>query len=90
MFGPKNYRLTPTAAVARSSSHEHTDYFRDRCGLHFGGAIMAGDEVAPSQCLVGKSNSHQRNSAGHHRPGGSNLESVAGSRVDPSPERTLQ
>jgi hypothetical protein len=43
---PKDYRLTPTAPVERSSAHEYADYFRDRCGLHFGGAIVARHEVA--------------------------------------------
>ena len=45
---PKDYRLTPTAPVERSSAHEHADYFRDRCGLHFGGAIVARHGVAAS------------------------------------------
>jgi len=43
---PRDYRLTPTAPVERSSANEYADYFRDRCGLHFGGAIVAGHEVA--------------------------------------------
>jgi hypothetical protein len=43
---PKDYRLTPTAPVERSSAHEYADYFRDRCGLHFGGAIVARNGVA--------------------------------------------
>jgi len=43
---PKDYRLTPTARVERSSANEYADYFRDRYGLHFGGAIVAGHEVA--------------------------------------------
>ena len=42
----KDYRLTPTAPLERSSAHEYADYFRDRCGLHFGGAIMARHGVA--------------------------------------------
>jgi hypothetical protein len=43
---PKDYRLTPTAPVKRSSAHEYADYFRDRRGLHFGGAILARHGVA--------------------------------------------
>jgi hypothetical protein len=45
---PKDYRLTATASVERSSAHEHADYFRDRRGLHLGGAIMARYEIAAS------------------------------------------
>jgi hypothetical protein len=45
---PKDYRLTATASVERSSAHEHADYFRDRRGLHLGGAIMARHGVAAS------------------------------------------
>jgi hypothetical protein len=43
---PKDYRLTATASVERSSAHEYADYFRDRCGLHFGGAIVARHGIA--------------------------------------------
>src|SRR6266478_2319949 len=87
---PKDYRLTPAAPVERSSAHEYADYFRDRCGLHFGGAIVARHGVAARECLVGKSNPDQLDSARHYRACRSNLESLAGSRVDPSAKRPLQ
>ena len=51
---------------------------------------MARDEIAADQRLVGKSSPDQRDSARHYCACRSNLESLAGPRVNPSPERPLQ
>src|SRR6266436_2699719 len=74
----------------RTSEHEHAHHFWDRRRLYPGRTIVASDGIASRQCVVGKNHSHQFDSARHYGACWSNVESLAGSRVDLSSQRPFQ
>src|SRR5438132_11560601 len=74
----------------RSSAHEPDHRFWNRRWLYAGGALVAGDGIAARECMVGTGDPDQLDSTRHHRPGRSDLESLARSHVDLPFERPLQ
>ena len=51
-----NYRLTQLSIFMDDECHEHSHHLRDRSRLHRRGAVVAGNEVAARERVVGPSN----------------------------------
>src|SRR6266404_3329142 len=76
-----NYRLTQLSITMDDECHEYSHHFWNRRWLHNRGAIVAGDEVAPRQCLVGTRDPHQLNPTRNYRFGRTDMEPLAQSWV---------